>query len=145
MARIAVTRLMPVRHERVWEELADLGSHTRWMRDAESIVFVHGQRRGEGTRMEVETVVGPFRTIDVMEVVGWDEGRSIEVAHKGLVKGRGTLGLEAREGSTLVSWEEDLTFPWWLGGRIAAWLARPVLASIWRGNLRRLEETVTSP
>lgn len=143
MTRIAVSRTVPVPHERVWAAIADLGSHTEWMKDAERIVFVHDQRRGEGTRMEVVTVVGPFRTIDVMEVVGWDEGHSIEVVHQGLVKGRGTLAADP-DGvdRTTVSWEEDLTFPWWLGGRITAWLAKPALAAIWRGNLIRLEETL---
>jgi hypothetical protein len=143
MARIAVSRVVPVPRERVWAAIADLGSHTEWMRDAEWIVFVHDQRRGVGTRMEVKTVVGPFRTIDVMEVVGWDEGKSIEVTHQGLVKGRGTLSVSpAVADQTEVSWEEDLVFPWWLGGNITAWVARPVLAAIWRGNLRRLEETL---
>ena len=140
MAHIAVTRELPVPHERVWEAIADLGSHTDWMKDAEWIVFVHDQKRGKGTRMKVETVVGPFRTIDVMEVVGWEEGRSIEVVHKGLITGHGTLQATSQGAGTLVSWSETLVFPWWLGGRITAWLAQPFLATIWRGNLRRLEE-----
>jgi hypothetical protein len=144
MTRIAVTRTMQAPHERVWAAIADLGSHTEWMKDAERIVFVHDQRRGKGTRMEVVTVVGPFRTVDVMEVVGWEEGRSIEVAHRGLITGRGILTAEPALEGTLVSWREELTFPWWLGGPITAWLARPVLAAIWRGNLARLEEGLTS-
>jgi len=145
MARIAASRDMDVPHERVWAAIADLASHTKWMKDAEWIVFVHDQRRGKGTRMEVRTVVGPFRTVDAMEVVGWEEGRSIEVAHRGLVKGHGRLALAPGEDVTLVTWEEELTFPWWLGGPIGAWLARPVLSAIWRGNLRRLETVLSSP
>jgi hypothetical protein len=115
------------------------------MKDARWVVFIGDQRRGRGTRMEVKTVVGPFRTLDVMEVVGWDEGRSIEVAHQGLVEGRGVLAATHHGDGTLLSWVETLTFPWWLGGSFTAWLARPVLASIWRGNLKRLEETLSSP
>ena len=126
----------------VWAAVADLASHAEWMRDAESIVFLGDQRRGKGTMMRVETVVGPFRTIDVMEVVGWDEGSSIEVAHRGLVKGRGTLAATQTGKDTLVTWEETLTFPWWLGGGVTAWLARPLLGAIWRGNLRRLEQSI---
>lgn len=145
MARIAVSREIPIPHDRVWAALADLASHTRWMKDARWIVFVHDQRRGKGTRMEVKTVVGPFRMVDVMEVVGWDEGQSIEVAHRGWVAGQGRLTATSGGRGTVVTWEEALTFPWWLGGPITAWLSRPVLAAIWRGNLRRLEETLTSP
>ena len=145
MTRIVVSRRMPVPQSRVWAAIADLGSHPTWMKDARWIIFKGDQRHGEGTRMEVKTVVGPLRTIDVMEVVGWEEGRSIEVVHRGLVTGRGTLRAEPEDGQTVVSWNEDLTFPWWLGGAVTAWLARPGLAGLWRGNLRRLEESLTSP
>jgi hypothetical protein len=145
MARIRVSRAMGTPHEVVWAALADLGSHDQWMRDAESIVFVTEQRTGVGTRMEVETVVGPLRTLDKMEVVGWDEGRAIEVVHEGLVTGRGTLGAIRNGDGTIVSWEETLSFPWFLGGPVTAFFAKPVLAAIWRGNLKRLEESLSSP
>lgn len=145
MSRIAVSRQMPVPAHTVWSALSDLGSHSDWMKDARSIVFTGDQRQGVGTRMEVETVVGPFRTLDMMEVVAWDEGRSIEVVHHGLVRGRGTLIVFPIKDGTAVRWEEELTFPWWLGGPIVAWLAAPVLAAIWRGNLTRLEQVLSSP
>lgn len=135
---------MPVAHDRVWEALSDLEAHTAWMRDARSIEFTTGLRRGEGTRMEVLTVIGPLRTTDIMEVVGWEEGRAIEVRHEGLVTGTGTLRVEPAGTHSKVSWDETLVFPWWLGGPVTAWLARPVLSAVWRGNLRRLEETLTS-
>jgi uncharacterized protein YndB with AHSA1/START domain len=145
MARIRVSRHMRVSHEDVWPALADLGSHADWMKDAESIVFLTDQREGVGTRMEVETVVGPLRTLDKMEVVGWEEGRAIEVVHTGLVTGRGTLTATTEDDGTLVSWEETLTFPWYLGGAVTAVLAKPVLGAVWRGNLKRLEEKLSSP
>lgn len=145
MARIAVSRTMEAPADRVWDAMADLGSHPEWMRDAQSIVFTGEQTTGVGTRMEVETRVGPLRTLDVMEVTGWEEGSSIEVAHSGLVKGKGTLRATPAGSRTVVSWEEELEFPWWLGGAVTAWLARPVLATIWRGNLKRLEGSLTSP
>lgn len=133
---------MAAPHDEVWTAIADLGSHHLWMRDADSVEFVGDQRSGEGTRLDVMTVVGPFRTLDRMEVTGWEDGRSIEVSHEGLVTGHGKFTVEARDGGTTVTWEEELSFPWWLGGPITSWLARPVLARIWRGNLRRLEELV---
>ncbi len=143
MAHIRVTRDMPIRHDLVWEALADLGSHADWMRDAESIEFASETRRGVGTAMNVATRVGPFRTMDILEVTGWDEGESIDVIHRGLVTGTGTLAVKRTNGSTRVSWTEDLRFPWWLGGPLTALLAKPVLAAIWRGNLERLEETLS--
>lgn len=128
----------------VWPHLADLASHATWMRDAESIRFSTAQTSGVGTVMEVETRVGPLRTLDILEVTGWDEGRSITVAHGGLIKGRGVLSVEAADIGSVVRWMETLSFPWYLGGPITAWLAKPVLSAIWRGNLRRLENRIRS-
>ena len=138
MARIAVYRRIESPIAQVWPVLADLGSHVHWMKDAESLVFTSPIRRGVGTTMEVSTRVGPFRINDVIEVTGWDEGRSISVSHRGLISGEGELSLIDEGSATTVTWEEDLTFPWWLGGSITAWQAKPVLAMIWKGNLDRL-------
>lgn len=135
---------MAVNHDDVWAALADLGSHAQWMKDAQSVVFTGQVTSGVGTVMEVQTRVGPLRTLDVLEVTGWDDGKSIDVAHRGLVTGIGTLSAEPAATGTKVSWIEELSFPWWLGGPLTALLARPVLKAIWRGNLLRLEETLSS-
>lgn len=145
MARIKVSREVDASAEIVWDALADLGSHADWMKDAESIVFKSEQTRGPGTVMEVETRVGPLRTLDVLEVTGWDEGTAIDVVHRGLVTGTGTLSVKSQDEGSRVDWDERLTFPWWLGGPLTAFLAKPVLGAIWRGNLRRLEESLNSP
>ncbi len=146
MARIVVTQDLTAPVESVWPKLADLESHSEWMKDAESIVFRSTSRRGVGVEMEVETRVGPLRTLDIMEVTGWEEGKSISVRHKGLVTGEGTLSLRPRGNTaTTIVWDEQLTFPWWLGGRVIAWIAKPVLKAIWRGNLRRFAEGFSSP
>lgn len=142
MSRIRVTQQISRPREVVWAALADLGSHAEWMRDARSIEFVTEQRRGVGTRMEVETVVGPFRTLDVMEVTAWREGESIDVKHQGLVTGTGTLGVIGNSTQSEVYWDENLSFPWWLGGAVTAFLARPILASIWRANLAALADAL---
>lgn len=133
---------MPIRQDVVWDALADLGSHASWMKDAESIEFTTETRRGVGAVLEVETRIGPFRTLDVLEVTGWDEGESIDVEHRGLVTGVGTLAASPANGCTRVSWVEELRFPWWLGGAVTAVIAKPVLAATWRGNLERLEESL---
>lgn len=143
MARIEVNRDMPIRHDLVWEALADLRSHIEWMKDAESVEFATERSKGLGTTMRVATRVGPFRTMDIIEVTGWVEGESIDVAHRGLVTGTGTLAVSRTNGSTRVSWVERLRFPLWLGGPVTAFLAKPVLAAIWKGNLERLEESLT--
>ena len=143
MADIEVSIEIARPRERVWREVADLSSHAEWMADAESIRFLSPARQGAGTRMEVATRVGPFRTRDVIEVLDWVEGERIEVRHAGPVTGFGAFHLASlREDLTRFTWRERLSFPWYLGGPLAAAAAAPVLTAIWRGNLRRLKERI---
>jgi carbon monoxide dehydrogenase subunit G len=128
----------------VWHAASDLATHDRWMTDAESVVFLSETRSGVGTFMQVRTVVGPFRTTDMMEVTEWEEGKAIGVRHTGLVSGSGRFTLAPVAGATRFTWTEDLTFPFWLGGPITARIAKPVLGWIWRRNLRGLKAALES-
>ena len=64
--------------------------------------------------------------------------------HRGVVTGVGRFTLRASSDGrrTEVTWDEDLRFPWHLGGPVGAALARPVLRRLWAGNLRRLAARV---
>lgn len=130
--------------EVVWREASDLASHVEWMADAERIEFETDQREGVGTVMRVETVVGPLRTSDVMEITEWVDHQRIGVRHKGLVTGTGEFQLVQSGDGTRFTWTEELTFPMWLGGPITAFLAKPVLGLIWRRNLVGLKRRIES-
>jgi carbon monoxide dehydrogenase subunit G len=146
VARIRVKTTIDAPPRDVWRRLADIADHVSWMADAASIRFTGDQRSGVGTTFECETRVGPLRTLDVMEITEWRERRSMGVTHRGLVTGTGRFRLaRARRGRTRLTWDEDLRFPWWLGGLIGSVLARPVLRAVWRGNLRRFAALVTAP
>jgi uncharacterized protein YndB with AHSA1/START domain len=138
MATIRVEIQVPAAPEAVWADVSRLHTHVEWMADAEAIEFLSESREGVGTRMRVATRVGPFRTSDIMEFTAWDPPRLMAVSHQGLFTGRGQFRCEPSSGGTRFRWEEEIRFPWYLGGPIGAWVAAPVLAAIWRGNLRRL-------
>lgn len=142
MARITVSIDIAAPLEEVWSHAADLPSHTEWMADAESISFEGHQTSGVGTRMRVETVVGPLRTTDVMEVTEWSEPHTIGVRHSGMVAGEGRFRLSRIAGGTRFTWTEELTFPPAMGGPVGAAAARPVLAWVWRRNLEGLKRRV---
>jgi len=142
VSRITVSVHIAAPADEVWTDVSDLGSHTAWMADAESIEFFDAQISGVGTRMKVATRVGPFRTVDIMEVTEWQPGSTIGVEHRGIVTGTGAFSIEPRGDGTRFTWSETLSFPWWLGGAVVAWLARPVLAAIWRRNLDRLKDRI---
>lgn len=127
----------------VWDALSRLDRHVEWMADAERIQFVGDGRSGVGTTMVVRTAVGPLRTDDVMVVTEWIEGRRISVEHTGIVEGTGTFELVADGDSTRLLWSEDLQFPWYIGGELAAAAAAPILRRIWLGNLDRFAQSVS--
>ena len=135
---IVLSVLIPAPMDAVWAAISDLASHTRWMADAESIEFEAGPTQGVGTRLRVATRIGPLRTVDMLEVVEWIERRRISVVHSGVVSGRGSFDIVPLAGGTRLRWRERLVFPWWLGGPVTAWVAGPILARVWRGNLARL-------
>lgn len=137
MTMIVVAVDLPQPVSEVWSELSQLERHSEWMTDAEWIDFATEQTRGAGAEMIVRTRVGPFVTTDVLEVWDWSAGESIAVVHRGLVSGIGMFVLVPLEEGTRFVWWEDLAFPWFLGGAITAWFARPVLRRIWRANLAR--------
>jgi len=140
MSTVKVSVVIDVPLEDVWQAAAHLQTHAEWMADAESITFLTARRRGLGTRMEVATRVGPFRTKDIMEVTEWEDRKRIGVRHTGLVTGVGAFALEALDpATTRFTWQERLAFPWYLGGPLTALLAAPVLAAVWKRNLRRLK------
>jgi len=130
----------------VWAEVRDIASHVTWMQDAVAIDFLGEEREGVGVQFRCRTRVGPFSLTDLMEVTSWEEARQMGVRHVGLVVGTGEFTLrDLHGGRTEFRWQEDLSFPWFLGGAIGGFLARPVLRRIWRGNLRRLKARLEDP
>lgn len=139
---IAVEIVIDVPAAFVWQDVKDIASHVEWMQDAAEIRFLTDQRQGVGTRFECDTVVGPLKLTDVMEVTEWTEARTMGVHHQGIVGGTGVFTLRPSGSTTVFSWVEELEFPWYLGGNLGAFVARPVLKAIWKGNLRRLKQRI---
>lgn len=128
----------------VWADVENIASHTEWMLDAAEIRFLTDQHQGTGTRFECDTVVGPFKLTDLMEITSWEAPTTMGVRHQGIVGGIGEFTLRPSGSSTIFSWVERLTFPWYFAGPLGALVARPVLKAIWKGNLRRLKHRIES-
>lgn len=130
---------IPAPRLRVWADIARLESHVDWMADAHEITFRSAHREGPGTVMDVETRIGPLRTRDVIEVTAWEPPARMAVRHTGLFTGSGAFLLEeAGPQATRFTWREEIRFPWYFGGPVGAWLAAPVLRTVWKRNLRTL-------
>ena len=135
MPTITVSTTVPLPVAVVWDELRHIDRHVEWMNDAVAQSFVTDQREGEGTSFHCKTRIGPFVTNDVMTITRWENETVIGVEHKGLIKGEGAFFLHGNEGQTTLVWQEELRFPWYLGGPLTAYAAMPVLTYIWRRNL----------
>ncbi len=144
MSRIYVSTVIDAPPDEVWKIVEPVERHVDWMADAVAIRFEGDQTRGVGTSFLCDTKVGPIRLTDRMEITEWDPGRAMGVRHTGLVTGTGRFTLEpAVQGGTLFAWEEDLDFPWYLGGPLGEAVGgRGVLRRIWRTNLAELKRLV---
>ncbi len=144
--KLSVSITVDATPEAVWEHLEDIASHADWMADALSIDFLTEQRRGVGTRFACRTGVGFLTTTDLMEITDWTPLVAMGVRHAGAVSGEGRFEMLGAAGGapTVLAWNEQLRFPWWMGGPVGGVLARPVLRRVWRRNLSRLKDTVES-
>src|SRR3954452_4290928 len=143
MGRIKVSTVIKASRGDVWAAVEDIGRHVDWMEDAVAIRLTSKRRQGVGTTFDCDTKVGPLRLTDRMEITRWSTGRAMGVRHVGLVTGTGQFTLRrARRGGTRFTWEERLTFPWWMGGRVGGVVGGQVLKRVWRRNLSNLKTLV---
>lgn len=140
--RVSVDIAAPV--QKVWDVVEPVERHIDWMADAVAIRFQTEQTRGTGTTFFCDTKVGPIKLVDVMTITAWEPGKVMGVKHTGVVTGTGEFTLEAiDEAHTRFTWTESLTFPWWLGGPLGAFVGgQIVMKAIWRRNLRELKKLV---
>jgi len=144
VSRVYVSVVIDAPPSAVWAAVEPFERHVDWMSDADAVRYEGLQRRGVGTRIAVDTRVGPFRLTDRLYVTEWIDGAVIGVDHVGRVAGSGRFTLEpAVDGGTLFAWEEELQFPWFLGGRFGEVIGTAmVLKPLWRRNLLRLKDLV---
>ena len=143
MGKVVVGVTINVTPQVLWASVADIASHVHWMADAEAIRFTSDQRQGVGTTFDCATKIGPIRLTDRMEVTHWVAEEVMGVRHVGLVTGTGQFTLTpAGSDATRFEWEEDLNFPWWLGGRVGSVVGGVLLRLVWKRNLTKLKRLV---
>jgi len=148
MARVRCEVEIDATPDEVWEQIADISTHTDWMRDAHEIRFLGEQTSGVGTRYECVTKIGPITLTDIMEIIDWRPGVAMGVRHEGVVTGAGLFTLTPidLDRRTRFAWTEELRFPWWLAGPLGATVGgHTVLSSIWNRNLRDLKAKIEDP
>lgn len=139
MGKILVATDIDASPDEVWDDVRHIDRHVEWMHDAEAITFTSPERSGVGTTFDCATKVGPLRLTDKMEITEWEDEAVMGVRHVGLVEGVGRFTLTPTvSGGTHFAWEEELRFPWWMGGPIGGLVGGQILKLIWRRNLKLL-------
>lgn len=139
---LRVATLINAPASRVWREASDFASHLEWMDDAKEIRFLGVKHSGKGTTFNVLTRIWKLEVDDRIVVTGWDEPERIAISHDGAVQGNGTFILTPTTGGTEFIWEENLLFPFYMGGPLGELTARPLMRRIWTKNLASLKDRV---
>ena len=122
MGRISVAVDIDAPPDVVWDVIEPLEDHPDWMHDAVSVRFATDQTRGVGTR--IDTKVGPLRLTDHMTVTEWEPGASMGSSTPAWSPAAvGSRCSGTGRAAPPSSWDEELRFPWWLGGRSVRWWA----------------------
>ena len=76
-----------------------------------------------------------------MTVTEWRPGVVMGIEHRGVVTGAGASRCTRCPGGlTELCWDEELRYPWWMGGPVGERASRPVFTRLWRANLARLRQ-----
>lgn len=146
MARVRASVIIEATPAEVWAAVEDISTHVTWMHDAVAIRFTSAQTQGVGTTFDCDTKVGPLKLVDRMEITAWEPERTMGVRHVGLVTGSGAFHLRAAgPARTEFLWDEELVFPWWMGGPVGGRVGAVLLAQIWKRNLRDLKRMIEQP
>jgi hypothetical protein len=145
MARVRVSRVIEADPSDLWPIVADLQGHAAWQVDVRAIDVTSSQAAGVGTTYLVHAQLGLLRMRIPMEVVEWDDGRSIAVRYDGSLSGGGRISLKRRRrGRTKVTWAARVRLPLWLGGPVGAFVSAQMLRFVWRRNLANLSRSCRS-
>ncbi len=143
MARVRASVIIEATPSEVWSAVEAVETHVDWMHDAAAIRFTSSQRSGVGTTFDCDTKVGPIKLVDRMEITAWEPERTMGVRHVGIVTGTGAFTLrDAGRNRTEFLWDEELIFPWWMGGPLGGRVGAVLLAQIWKRNLRGLKRLI---
>jgi hypothetical protein len=127
----------------VWTLLTDWERQGEWMLEASDFEVVSPHREGVGVEALATVRIGGISTRDRIRVDVWEPQRHLGIVHLGWVAGRGDLRLQPLDGGrTRLSWREELVPPWGVLGAMGLRVFKPLLARVFRRDVRVLAELV---
>ena len=139
MTLVEVSRVLPAPPDVVWDLITDWEHQDDWMLEARDFKVLSDHREGLGVRAEATVSIGGFTTRDEVEVVGWEPGHRLAIAHKGWVSGVGELFLTPiGSDRTHLFWREELHPPLGPAGALGLAAFKPLMRRVFARDLRVL-------
>jgi hypothetical protein len=124
----------------VWAWLVDWEHLDRWMLEASDFKVLGEQREGLGVRAEATVRIAGITTRDTVVVSRWEPPNWLEIRHGGWVAGSGLMHCRASGSGSYLWWRETLVPPWGPLGAAGLTVMKPVMARVFRRDLRVLKE-----
>ena len=144
MGHISVSVPVKAPVQSVWDATTDWERQSQWMLGTTVRGTTKGGR-GVGGGIEAWTGIGPLGFLDTMVITAWEPPRRCLVEHTGrIVKGTGAFEVTGNpDGSSTLTWIEDVELPLGALGRLGWLLLRPVIRLGVAHSLGRLAAAVS--
>ena len=133
--RISIVVESPI--GRAWEVIADIDRQPEWMHEMKHVEMITPPPIGVGSRGRATVSIFGIGTTDEVVITRFEPPHTFAIRHEGRFVGEGVIALVSIDGErTRVDWMEYLRPP--LFGTLGGFLQRPILAAIFRSDLRSL-------
>jgi len=145
---LSVSVLVHAPVQAVWDATTDWERQTGWMAGTRVRGTANGGR-GVGGGIEAWTGFGPVGFLDTMVITAWEPPHRCLVDHTGrVIKGTGAFEVTTDprnpDGSSTLTWVEDVELPLGALGRFGWLLLRPVVRLGVAHSLKRLATAVSN-
>lgn len=122
---------------RAWELLSDIDRQPEWMHEMKHVEMLTPPPVGVGSRGRATVRIFGISTTDEVVITRYEPPHTFAIRHEGRFVGEGVINLVALDAThTRVDWMEYLRPP--LFATLGGFLQRPILAAIFRSDLRSL-------
>ena len=145
IGHVSVSVLVHAPVQAVWDATTDWERQSQWMLGTTVRGTANGGR-GVGGGIEAWTGIGPLGFLDTMVITAWEPPHRCLVEHTGkAIKGTGAFEVaENADGTSTLTWLEDVELPLGALGRLGWPLLRPVIRLGVAHSLRQLAAAVSN-
>ena len=140
---IATGVIINAPREEVFRLASNFDRQAAWMENVLSFRRPEDEVLRVGSRLQVTTQLGPWKSSFPLEITDWQEGSLLKVVHRNGFWGEGVFSFsDYGLGKTLMLWNEKVRVSLTRGGPLAEAAAKVALTIIMRRDLANLKYLV---